>query len=68
MVFFYATELSITVYMLAAGTVCGAAICSVVESELEPQNPQLFVLAEPEPQCISVPIPAPELDFDPDST
>ncbi len=30
---------------------------SVVEPEPEPKEPQLFALAEPEPKCITVPVP-----------
>ncbi len=39
---------------------------SVVEPELKPQEPQLFSLAELEPECI--PDPLPEQDLDPDPT
>jgi hypothetical protein len=33
--------------------------------EPEPQEPKLFALAEPKPECIKVPVPEPDLDPDP---
>jgi hypothetical protein len=41
----------------------GFLLSSVVEPE--PQEPKLFVLAEPEPECIKVPVSEPDLDPDP---
>ncbi len=37
---------------------------SVVEPEPEPQGLQHFALAEPEPECITVLLPEPDLDPD----
>jgi hypothetical protein len=53
-----------------AGGDVGVGVCTVVRRYLnvlepEPQEPQLFVAAEPEPECIPDPIPEPALDPDP---
>ncbi len=49
-------------YFLTADQV-GVLLSSVVEPI--PQEPKLFALAKPEPECPKVPVPEPDLDPDP---